>query len=118
MLRQASRLLLPRGALCQALSCQQQLLQHATNPWAQQQARSNSNAAEAPSALPADAASFIHNPIEGSAADIISQADALVTASEAASDQVVLAAQAATWWGTSTFIDVLMWAHEGIGLPW
>jgi hypothetical protein len=118
MLRQASRLLLPRAALCQALSCQQQQLQHTANPWAQQQTRSRSDTSAAASALPADAASFIHDPIEGSAADIISQADALVTASEAASDQVVLAAQAACWWGTSTFIDVLMWAHEGIGLPW
>jgi hypothetical protein len=68
--------------------------------------------------IPADAASFVHNPLDGSAAELISQADALVSASEAASDAVVLAAQASTWWGTRTFIDVLMLAHEGMGLPW
>lgn len=118
MLRQASRLLLPRGALCQALSCQQQLLQHGTPPWGQQQTRSKSDAPSVPPTTSADAASFLHDPIEGSTTELISQADTLVSASQAASDSVVLAAQAASWWGTSTFIDVLMWAHEGIGLPW
>eukprot|EP00882_Tetradesmus_deserticola_P024240 GHRQ01026483.1.p1 GENE.GHRQ01026483.1~~GHRQ01026483.1.p1 ORF type:complete len:233 (+),score=79.69 GHRQ01026483.1:7-705(+) len=118
MLRQATRLLLPRGALCQALSCQQQLQQHATHPWGQQHTRSKSDAPDVPSTAAADASSFVHDPIEGSATELISQADALVSASQAASDSVVLAAQAASWWGTRTFIDILMWAHEGIGLPW
>ncbi|WIA13296.1 hypothetical protein OEZ86_006566 [Tetradesmus obliquus] len=120
MLRQASRLLLPRGALCQALSSQQQLLQHATHPWDQQQTRSKSDAPDVPSAPAADTASFVHDPLDGygSAAEVISQADVLVSASEAASDAVVLAAQAASWPGTRAFIDVLMMTHESMGLPW
>jgi hypothetical protein len=118
MLRQASRLLLPRAALCQALSSQQQLLQHATSPWDQQQIRSKSDAVDTPPAPLPDSASFVHDPIEGTATELISQADLLVSASEAASDAIVLGVQASSWWGTSKFIDLLMYTHEAIGLPW
>lgn len=110
MLRQAGRLL-PQGALCRALSSSQQLQQ--ANPWVQQ-SRSRSDAAGNPS----DAAGFVHNPVDGSAAEILDHADSLLSAAQAASDATVLAAKADCWWGTRVFIDLLMKSHDEFNMPW
>jgi hypothetical protein len=53
-----------------------------------------------------------------SAADIIAHADQLVDVSSAASDAVVLAAKAGCWTGTRYFIDLLMWTHDSLHMPW
>lgn len=79
-----------------------------------QQARHRSDAAGAAG----DASSFVHDPIDATAAQLVEQADTLMAVSSAATEAAVAAAQGSVWAGTRAFIDLLMWTHDSVGLPW
>jgi len=52
------------------------------------------------------------------AADIIDQADVLIDVSNAAADAIVTAAAASVWLNTRLFMDVLLYTHDSLGVPW
>eukprot|EP00879_Flechtneria_rotunda_P002214 GHRR01002400.1.p1 GENE.GHRR01002400.1~~GHRR01002400.1.p1 ORF type:complete len:380 (+),score=123.10 GHRR01002400.1:157-1296(+) len=108
MLRHTGRLLLSECLVSQAAAASTHCCQ-----WTQQiQLRLNS------SNTIGNSSAFVHNSVDEPVTGALSQADALVSASQAAGEAAVLAAQGSTWWGTRKAIDILMWTHDSIGLPW
>jgi hypothetical protein len=50
--------------------------------------------------------------------ELLGQADAILDVSEAATAAAIAAAKGSVWAGTSSFMDIMLWTHDGIGLPW
>lgn len=122
MLRSAALLLLPRSGLRQAAAAASSgLLEQSGGGGSWIQGRSKSDDAGLAAGAAADEGQL---PLEGElgvdlpTADILSQADELVAVSQAASDALVVASKGSVWFGTNKFIDIFMWSHDTLGVPW
>ena len=117
MLRRTARLLLPHGALAQQVAACSSL-QFSTFL---SQSRSRSESTTTPGT---DSFGTYEASSSGAAADglglpaeeLLSQADSIVSASEAAEAAVFAAVKAECWLGTRGVLDVLTWTHQY--MPW
>eukprot|EP00878_Enallax_costatus_P013266 GHUV01013869.1.p1 GENE.GHUV01013869.1~~GHUV01013869.1.p1 ORF type:complete len:269 (+),score=62.00 GHUV01013869.1:219-1025(+) len=117
MLRRTAQLLLPHGALAQqAAACSN--LQFSTFLG---QTRSRSDPITTPvtesfSSYEASSSGAAADGLDLPAGELLSHADSIISASEAAEAAVYAAVKAECWMGTRGVLDVLSWTHQY--MPW
>lgn len=117
MLRQTTRLLLPHGALAQqAAACSTLQLNSFLT-----QTRSLSDAVNTPTlgsdtALEDPGIPVAADSLDLPAGELLTHADSIISASDAAEAAVFLAVKADSWFVTRQVLNVLSWTHEY--MPW